>query len=68
MNIEPEIRDMLSKHKPTDPELFERLISGSEVAVAAEDLLGIILKQNALEQAVLRLASHVDQILLSDQL
>lgn len=62
MTLEREIGEMLSKHKATNPELFERLIAGSEVAVAAEDLLGIILKQNALEQAVLRLAEHLDEL------
>ncbi len=60
MNLEAEIQKMLAAHAPTDPKLFDGLIAGSEVAVAAEDLLGIILKQNALEQAVLRLAQHVD--------
>jgi len=53
MGLEPEIREMLQKHSPPDPKLFEGLVAGSETAVAASDLLGIILKQNALEQALL---------------
>ncbi len=61
MNLEQEIREMLAKHPPIDAQLFEGLIAGSEVTVAVEDLLGIILRQNALEQAVLRLAEHVNQ-------
>jgi hypothetical protein len=62
MSVEHEIRQLLSKHAGTNPALFETLVGGSEASIAAEDLLGIILKQDALEHAVLRLAERVDEL------
>lgn len=62
MTLEDEIHELLSKQTRTDPKLFEGLISGEEVAVSADDLLGIILKQDALEQALMRVARRVDQL------
>jgi len=62
VTLEDEIHELLSKQTRTDPKLFESLISGEEVAVSADDLLGIILKQDALEHALLRVARRVDEL------
>jgi len=62
VSLEEDIHELLSRQTRTDPKLFESLISGEEVAVSADDLLGIILKQNALESALLKVARRVDEL------
>ncbi len=62
MGLEDEINELMSQQTGVDPKLFENLISGEQVAVSADDLLGIILRQNALEKALVKVAHRVDQL------
>jgi hypothetical protein len=63
MALEHEIKQMLWRHTTSHPKALEALTGLGTGASSTEDLFTLILrKQEALEQAVLRVAREVDKL------